>query len=153
MQIISSRFLWKTDVSKSGSCAISYKWTACWNFRTDWSLLRINVLELTVILFGLKSLFSHLRQTRIKMLAEHTSAMCAINTMGSCKSLLCDQKVRRIWSLPIEKNISVTSAQIPGIPKEANQKSRISDLKTERKLHKSISKNIFNSTHKFICFF
>ena len=105
-------------------CAISYKETACWNFRTDGSLLSINVLELKVILFGLKSLYSHLRQTCIKMLAEHTAAMCAINDMGGCKSLLCDQKMRRIWNLPIEKNISVTAAHISGIPKRGRPEIR-----------------------------
>ena len=31
--------------------------------------------------------------------------MCAINNMDSCKSLLCDQEVRRIWSWAIEKDI------------------------------------------------
>lgn len=152
MQIISSTFLWKTDVSKSGSCAISYKETTCWNFRTDRSLSCIKVLELNVVLFGLKCLCSHLRKTRIKMLAEHTSAMCAINKMGSCKSLLYIRKWGEYEVYPLKKKFLLLQLIFLVFPKEANQKSGMSDLKTERKLHKSISKNIFNRTHKFICF-
>ena len=64
-------------------------------FVPDESLLRINVLELKAVLFGIKSLYS---QTHIKELSDNTTTVRAINNMGSCKSLLCDQEVRRIWS-------------------------------------------------------
>ena len=77
--------------------------------------MHINVLELKVVLFRLKSLCSHLRQTHIKVLSDNTTAVCAINNMGSCKSFLCDQEVQKIWSWTIERDIFITAANIPGI--------------------------------------
>ena len=74
-----------------------------------------NVLELKTVLFGLKSLCSHLQQTHIKVLSDATTAVCAVSNMGSCKSLQCDQEVRRIWSWAIEKCILITAARIPGV--------------------------------------
>ena len=89
------------------------------------------------------------------MLAKHTSKMCAISKMGSCKSLLCIRKWGEYEVYPLKKlkkEFLLLQLIFLVFPKEANQKSGMSDLKTERKLHKSISKNIFNRTHKFICF-
>ena len=88
MQIPDCRFLLKTDASKSGCGAIFDKETTGGHFALDESLLRINVLELKAVLFGLKRLCSHLRQTHIKVLSDNTTAVCAITNMGSCKSLL-----------------------------------------------------------------
>ena len=75
--------------------AVFDKETTDGQFAPDESLLHINVLELKAVLFGLKRLYS---QTHIKELSDNTTAVCAINNMGSCKSLLCDQEVRRILS-------------------------------------------------------
>ena len=51
-------------------------------FALDELLLHINVLELKAVLFGLKSLCSHLRQTNVKVLSDNTTAVCAANNMG-----------------------------------------------------------------------
>ena len=52
--------------------------------------------------------------------------------MGSCKSLLCDQEVRRIWSWTIEKDIFITATHISGILNvQEHQESRKSELKKE----------------------
>ena len=56
------------------------------------------LLELKAVLFKLKSLCSHLKQTYIKKLTDKTTAMCTKNNMSSCKSLLFDQEVRRTCS-------------------------------------------------------
>ena len=78
------------------------------------------------------------------MLSANTTAVCATINMGSCKSLLCDQEVRRIWSWAIERDIFITAAHIPGIINvEADQKSRKSELRTEWKLHLWLYQNIF----------
>ena len=117
-------------------------------FLTEKSLLHINVLELKAVLFALKSLCSHLRQTHIKVLSDNTTAVCAINNMGSCKLLLCDQEVRRIWSWAIES--WAIAAHIPGILNvEADQESRKSELRTEWKLHESI----FGYVQKYLNFY
>ena len=99
---------------------------------------------------GFKSLCSHLRQTHIKVLSDNTTAVCVINNMGSCKSLLCDQKVKRIWSWAIERDIFTTATHIPGILNvEADQESRKSELRTEWKLHESI----FGYIQKYLDFY
>ena len=76
--------------------------------------------------------------------------MCAINNIGSCKLLLCDQEVRRIWSWAIERDTFITTAHIPGILNvKADQESRKSELRTEWKLHKSI----FGYIQKYLDFY
>ena len=84
------------------------------------------------------------------MLSDNTTAVCAINNMGSCKSLLCDHEVKRMWSWAIERDIFITVPHIPGILNvEADQESRKSELRTERKLHKSI----FGYIQKYLDFY
>ena len=56
------------------------------------------LLELKAVLFKLKSLCSHLKQTYIKKLTDKTTAVCTKNNMSSCKSSLFDQEVRRTCS-------------------------------------------------------
>ena len=46
--------------------------------------------------------------------------------MGSCKSLLCHQEMRRIWRWVIERDIFITAAGILNV--EADQESRKSEL-------------------------
>ena len=143
-------FLLKTDASKSGWGAIFGKETTCRKFALDELLLHINVLKLKAVLFGLKSLCSHLRQTHIKVLSDNTTTVWAINNMGSCKSLLCDQEVRRIWSWAIKRDIFITAAHIPDVLNvEAKQESRKLELRTEWKLHESI----FGYIQKYIDFY
>ena len=109
MQIPICSVLLKTDASKSGWGAYFHKGTTRGNFSLEESLLHINVL------FGLKGVCSHLRQTYIKVLSDNKTAVCAINNMGSCRSLLWDQEVRRMWSWAIERDIFITVTHIPGI--------------------------------------
>ena len=61
IEIPNRSFLFKTDASKSSWAAIFDKKATGGNFVLDESLLHINVLELKAVLFGLKSLCSHLR--------------------------------------------------------------------------------------------
>ena len=45
--------------------------------------------------------------------------------MDSCKSLLCDQKMKRIWSWATEKAIFIILAHNPGIVNEETSKPGI----------------------------
>ena len=87
--LVQYKLLLKTDASKSGWGVIFDKETTG---GLDESFLHINVLELKAVLFRLKSLCSHLRQTHIKVSSDSTTSVCAINNMGSCKSLLVIRK-------------------------------------------------------------
>ena len=90
--LVQYKLLLKTDASKSGWGVIFDKETTGGQFALDESFLHINVLELKAVLFRLKSLCSHLRQTHIKVSSDSTTSVCAINNMGSCKSLLVIRK-------------------------------------------------------------
>ena len=114
-QVPNCSFLLEADASKSGWGAIFDTETTGGHFALDESFLHSNVLELKAVLFGLKILCSHLRQTHTEVLSDNTTAKCAINNMGICKSLLYDQEVRKIWSRIIERDIFITAAHIPGI--------------------------------------
>ena len=85
IKIPSYNFLLKADASKSGWVQFLIKKPTCGHFAQDESLLYIDVLEMKAFLFRLKSLCSHLRRTHIKVLSDNTTAMCAINKMGSYK--------------------------------------------------------------------
>ena len=132
LQIPNCSFLLETDAPKSGRGATFDKEITGGHFALDESLLHIKVLLLETVFFGFKRLCSYLGQTHIKVLSDNTIAVCDINNIGICKSLLCDQEVRRIWSWAIGRDIFITAAHIPGILKvEADQKSRKSELRTE----------------------
>ena len=66
------------------------------------------------------------------MLPDNTTAVCAINNMDRCKSLLRDQEKKKLWSWAIERDIAITAAHIHGIFNvESDQESRKSELRTE----------------------
>ena len=84
------------------------------------------------------------------MLPDNTTAVCAIDNMGSCRSLLCDQEVRRIWSWAIGKEIFNTAAHIPSVLNlEVDQESRKLELRIEWKLHESV----FGYIQKYLDFY
>ena len=75
----------------------------------------------------------------MKVLSDNTTVLCALSNLDSCKSMLCDQEVRRIWSCANEKDIFITAAHIPGnLSEEADQEQRKSELRTKWKLHEFI---------------
>ena len=75
----------------------------------------INVLELMAALFGLKALCSHVYDKHILLKVDNTSAMSAINKMGSIRSLLMDWIVHMTWEWTISRNNWITVSHIPGI--------------------------------------
>ena len=78
-------------MSKWGWGIIFDKWTTGWQFALDESLLYIIALKRKAVLFGLKSLCNHLRQTHLKVLSDSTTSVCAINNMGSLQIIF-------VWS-------------------------------------------------------
>ena len=74
-----------TDASMKG-------WGACYNGARTGDLFaereieHINVLETKAVYFGLQSLCSEIRNQHIKVLADNSATVGAINSMGSSKS-------------------------------------------------------------------
>jgi len=97
----------------------------------------INVLELKAALFGLQALCHNVYNTHILLKVDNTSAVAAINKMGSTRSLMMDKVVHKIWEWAIERENWLTVTHIPGILNvEADKESREAETRTEWKLNK-----------------
>ena len=139
----------KTDASKLGRGAVLGVSFTNGSFTLEETELHINVLELRAIYFGLQSLCSNIRNTHLKVLIDNTTAVHSVNYMGSCKSLLCDLEVRKIWEWATMRNNFATAAHIPGILNvEADAESRNSETRTEWKLNEALFRSIL---HHFRC--
>ena len=124
-----------------GSCF--QKYTTDGQFSITETLMHINVLELKVILFGLRSLCDHICDSHIKTLSENTTAFHCINNMGSCRSIDCDKITKSIWDWSIKRRLWLSGAHIPGgLNIEADEKSRKTELRTEWKLNRTIFHNM-----------
>ena len=98
----------------------------------------ITVLELKAILFGLISLIT-VHNTHIKILTDNMNAVHSIRNMGSCRSLTCNDLVKRIWSWAIQNNKWLSISYIPGVENSvADAESRQHELRTEWQLNPSI---------------
>ena len=111
--------------------------------------MHINILELEAVSFGLKSLFGHLRQTDIKVLFDNTTAVCTINNISTCKSLLCDQEVKRIWSWATERHFYYCGSYPWNSKCRGRPAIKKSELRTECKLPESI----FDYIQKYLNFY
>ena len=68
---------------------------------------------------------------------DNTSAVAAVNKMGSSRSQDMDEVVHKIWEWAISKHIWITTTHIPGILNtEADKESRLSETRTEWMLNK-----------------
>ena len=74
----------------------------------------INYLELYTAFFTLKYFVGKIANSHVKLMLDNTSAVGMINSMGSCKSDVCNELVFRIWQFCIQNSIWVTAAHIPG---------------------------------------
>ena len=127
----------KTDASLTGWGAI------CNGIRTGGlftasEIQHINVLEMKAAFFGLQALCSYMSNVHIKILADNTSTVGAINNMGSSKSQSLHQVVKDTWEWALTRGLWLTATRIPGILNvEADEESRRCDTRTEWKLNES----------------
>ena len=120
-----------TDANKSG-------WGATLaNIRTggllshEEALKHINVLELSAVLFGLKSLVAQ-RGIHVKILCDNTTAVHTINNMGTSHSPSCNTLVRKIWDVAIHKDLWLSATHLPGrFNEEADEESRKNESRLE----------------------
>ena len=87
--------------------------------------LHINVKEILSVYYSLRSFSRPLSQSHVKVFSDNTTAVGAINKMGSSRSLDCHEVVRDIWEFCRSKSIWITCAHIPRIENvEADKASR-----------------------------
>ena len=103
----------------------------------------INVLEIKAILFGLKSLCKGITESHILVKTDNTSAVSAVNKMGSIKSTSIDITVRAVWEWAINSKNWLTATHIPGVLNvEADKESRDCEMRSEWMLNVSIFENM-----------
>ena len=98
--------------------------------------LHINVKELLACSFGLTALMEEVDNTHILLLMDNSSAVHALNKMGSMRSLLLDSISKDIWDWANKRNNFLTASHIPGVfNEEADAESRREDRSSEWMLH------------------
>ena len=128
-----------TDASSYGWGAVYKNETTGGSFSFEECALHINILELRAVLFGLMSLCGSLNATHILVKVDNTSAVAAINKMGSTRSTQMDSEVHNIWNWASSKNIWLTATHIPGIQNYiADAESRKNETHTEWMLNRHI---------------
>ena len=87
-------------------------------------VLHINVKELVAIYFGLLSIIK-VKNSHVKVFTDNTTAVCAVNKLGTCRSINCHKVAQLIWEWARKTNNFVTAAHIPGIQNiHADKESR-----------------------------
>ena len=74
----------------------------------------INVRELLAAYFALKSFKSDVENKHIKLMVDNTTAVAAINHMGTNHSNECNAIAIKIWSFCFKYSIWLTACHIPG---------------------------------------
>ena len=101
-------------------------------FSSEESQQNVNILELKVALFGSKTLCNNFHDIHILIQIDKTSAVAAINKMGSTRSIDMDQVVHLIWNFIVKQDNWVTVTHIPGtFNEEADIEARTHETRTE----------------------
>ncbi len=113
-----------TDASKTGWGAVKGNSSASGQSTMEESSQHINCLELTVVLFGLKSLLNNVKRAHIKILSDNTTTVACINKMGTTHSESCNRLAHKIRDWAISHESWLTSSYIPGkLNTEADKQS------------------------------
>ena len=134
-----------TDASTIGWAAAKGEISTGGHFTETEKEQHINFLELMAALFGIRALCRHVFDKHILLKVDNTSAVSAINKMGSTRSLPMDKIVHLIWEWAISRNNWITVTHIPGILNiEADKKSREAETRTEWMLNKQLYRKVLN---------
>lgn len=117
--------------ASDGSSDIGGRWL-------ESEIQHINILELTAVLFALKS-YGCKNKRHLRIMCDNTTAIAYINNMGGVKSHKCDIIAKNIWEICINQNLWISAAHVPGVEnKRADKKSREFNDHIEWMLHKTI---------------
>ena len=112
--------------------------------------LHINIQEILAIYYALRSFCSLLKNSHTKIFCDNTTAVYAINKMGSSKSIECNSFVKQVWTFCHLHNIWITCAHIPGSENtDADTESRRLYQDGEWKLNPVIFQEIIHQFHYF----
>ena len=101
------------------------------------------MLELKAALFGMKSFYKEGSNQHILIHIDNTSAIAAINKMGSMVSVEMDVVVHEIWDWAQSTKNWIIATHVPRIFNiEADNESRVQGERTEWMLSKSVFDDI-----------
>src|SRR6185437_1507336 len=123
-----------TDASISGwgvsreNCVIHGRWSK------QEQQHHINILELTAILFAIKT-FKDIRDQMVMIRTDNTTCVAYINHQGGTVSQMLSTTAEEIWNLCLERNIHIKAEHVPGVMNTiADQASRIKKDRHDWKL-------------------
>ena len=83
------------------------------NWTYEVFLHHINYLEMHAILMALKTFANDKSNTHIRIMTDYSTAVSAINHMGTSHSHSCNFMAKEIWEWCLERNIWISVAHIP----------------------------------------
>lgn len=102
------------------------------------------MFELKAVYFGPNILCKSIRKTLIKILTDNTTATHGIKNMGSCKSVSCDNEMRKIWEWALKRGNFITAAHIPGVLNKCKTKGE-RETRPEWKPNELVFNDILNN--------
>ena len=81
------------------------------NWTYDESLHHINYLKMYAILMALKTFANDKSNTHIRIMTDNSTAVSAINHMGTSHSHPCNFMTKEIWEWCLERNIWISVAK------------------------------------------
>ena len=137
-----------TDASNLGWGAHDEDQTINGRWSDSEMTLHMNYLELLAIKLAIKSFLPHKVLVRhLRIMSDNSTTIAYINKQEGAKSTTCNQLIKDIWIICMDKGTHASVAHIPG-------KQNILADTASRKFHDAsewmLSKNIFN--HLIACF-
>ena len=121
-----------TDASLLGWGAVYNEQSTGGRWTQQESNCHINELELQAVYFGLRSFFTEISDTHIRVRSDNMTTVTYINNLGGVKSIKCHKIVKNIWCWAISKGIHLSAEFLPGSENTlADSASRIFDENTE----------------------
>ena len=131
----------ETDASNTGWGAVLKSVSVHGHWTDTEKKLHINALELKSVFYALKTIGKDIKDSHVKILSDNTTAVFAINNMGTSHSSNCNKIAFEIWDLARKQNLWLSASHIPGKEnKLADIESRKQEKSTEWKLDPVILK-------------
>ena len=131
------------------------KWGAVMNDISTgrrWSVIdansHINCLELLAVLFALRSFHASLSGKHVQLMIDNTTAVAAINNMGTRHTPECHSLAVQVWEVSISHEITwLTAAHIPGsLNVRADRESRhFHSQDTEWMINPTLLRNVLDT--------
>ena len=121
-----------TDASKIGWGGVFKDLTRGGHWTPQEAEEHINYLELMAAFFSLQAFVTKLNNKHVRLKIDNTTAVAAINNMGTNHSVQCNKVALDIWCWCMARNIWISAEHIPGKSNvAADRQSREINTNTE----------------------